>query len=165
MYKTSKSIDGKNIFFETGKMARQADGSILVGEEGTVVLVTAVSSKDAETDKDFFPLFVEYRAKFYAAGKIPGGFFKREGRPGEKETLGARLIDRPIRQRDGVQERLCLDDPLDVGIGDCPSGAVRGDPGVGGGRLRAHGRQQHDGHTHYSDGVEHSRVPPLHFCR
>ena len=90
-------VDGKNMFFETGRMAKQADGSVLVGEEGTVVLVTAVASKDAETDKDFFPLYVEYREKFYAAGKIPGGFFKREGRPGEKETLGARLIDRPIR--------------------------------------------------------------------
>jgi polyribonucleotide nucleotidyltransferase len=78
-------------------MARQADGSVLVGQMGTVVLVTAVASKDAETDRDYFPLFVEYREKFYAAGKIPGGFFKREGRPGEKETLGARQIDRPIR--------------------------------------------------------------------
>lgn len=78
-------------------MARQADGAVLVGQMGTVVLVTAVASKESETDKDFFPLFVEYREKFYAAGKIPGGFFKREGRPGEKETLGARLIDRPIR--------------------------------------------------------------------
>lgn len=78
-------------------MAKQADGAVLVGQMGTVVLVTAVASKESETDKDFFPLFVEYREKFYAAGKIPGGFFKREGRPGEKETLGARLIDRPIR--------------------------------------------------------------------
>ena len=78
-------------------MAKQADGSVLVGQMGTVVLVTAVASKETESDRDYFPLFVEYREKFYAAGKIPGGFFKREGRPGEKETLGARLIDRPIR--------------------------------------------------------------------
>jgi len=85
------------MFFETGRMARQADGSVLVGEEGTVVLVTAVASKDAPSDRDYFPLFTEYREKFYAAGKIPGGFFKREGRPGERETLSARLIDRPIR--------------------------------------------------------------------
>ncbi|UCF04819.1 MAG: polyribonucleotide nucleotidyltransferase [bacterium] len=85
------------LLFETGRMANQADGAILVGEEGTVVLVTAVASKESETELDYFPLFVEYREKFYAAGKIPGGFFKREGRPGEKETLGARLIDRPIR--------------------------------------------------------------------
>lgn len=97
MMRRNLKIDNRNIFFETGKMAKQADGAVLVGEEGTVVLVTAVASKDSETDKDFFPLFVEYREKFYAAGKIPGGFFKREGRPGEKETLSARLIDRPIR--------------------------------------------------------------------
>jgi polyribonucleotide nucleotidyltransferase len=97
MKKKEINIDGRNLFFETGRMAKQADGSVLVGEEGTVVLVTAVASKDAPTDKDFFPLFTEYREKFYAAGKIPGGFFKREGRPGEKETLAARLIDRPIR--------------------------------------------------------------------
>ncbi len=85
------------MFFETGRMAKQADGSVLVGEEGTVVLVTAVASKDAPSDRGYFPLFTEYREKFYAAGKIPGGFFKREGRPGERETLSARLIDRPIR--------------------------------------------------------------------
>ncbi|HER44005.1 MAG TPA: polyribonucleotide nucleotidyltransferase [Candidatus Eisenbacteria bacterium] len=97
MRKKDFSIDGREMFFETGRMAKQADGSVLVGEEGTVVLVTAVASKDAPTDKGFFPLFTEYREKFYAAGKIPGGFFKREGRPGERETLSARLIDRPIR--------------------------------------------------------------------
>jgi polyribonucleotide nucleotidyltransferase len=90
-------LEGKNIFFETGRMAKQADGAVLVGVEGTVVLVTAVASKDKQSDQDFFPLSVEYREKFYAAGKIPGGFFKREGRPGENETLGARIIDRPIR--------------------------------------------------------------------
>lgn len=92
-----RTFNGKEFFLETGRMAKQADGAVLVGQMGTVVLVTAVASKESETDKDFFPLFVEYREKFYAAGKIPGGFFKREGRPGEKETLGARLIDRPIR--------------------------------------------------------------------
>ncbi|MBN1884059.1 MAG: polyribonucleotide nucleotidyltransferase [Candidatus Krumholzibacteriota bacterium] len=91
------TLEGKDISFETGRMAKQADGSVLVGQEGTVVLVTAVSSKAPVTDRDWFPLFVEYRAKFYAAGKIPGGFFKREGRPSEKEILGARMIDRPIR--------------------------------------------------------------------
>lgn len=90
-------LEDHTLFFETGRMARQADGSVLVGEEGTVVLVTAVASKGSETELDYFPLFVEYREKFYAAGKIPGGFFKREGRPGEKETLAARQIDRPIR--------------------------------------------------------------------
>ncbi|MCK4235820.1 MAG: polyribonucleotide nucleotidyltransferase, partial [Candidatus Krumholzibacteria bacterium] len=79
MIKKQYSLEGRDLFFETGRMANQADGSILVGEGGTVVLVTAVASKGAETDRDFFPLFVEYREKFYAAGKIPGGFFKREG--------------------------------------------------------------------------------------
>ena len=97
MVKKNVVLEGKNIFFETGRIARQADGSVLVGMEGTVVLVTAVASKDKQSEQDFFPLSVEYREKFYAAGKIPGGFFKREGRPGEKETLGARQIDRPIR--------------------------------------------------------------------
>ena len=97
MKKKDISIDGRNMFFETGRMAKQADGSVLIGEEGTVVLVTAVASKGAQSDRGYFPLFTEYREKFYAAGKIPGGFFKREGRPGERETLSARLIDRPIR--------------------------------------------------------------------
>ncbi len=97
MKKKDFSIDGRSMFFETGRLAKQADGSVLVGEEGTVVLVTAVASKDAPSDRGYFPLFTEYREKFYAAGKIPGGFFKREGRPGERETLSARLIDRPIR--------------------------------------------------------------------
>ena len=97
MIKKSWPLGGKNLFFETGRIAKQADGSVLVGIDATVVLVTAVASKDRETTQDFFPLTVEYREKFYAAGKIPGGFFRREGRPGEKETLGARLIDRPIR--------------------------------------------------------------------
>jgi polyribonucleotide nucleotidyltransferase len=96
MIRKTKQIDGREFRIETGRMAKQADGSVLVGEEGTTVLVTAVSS-EAVSDRDFFPLFVEYREKFYAAGKIPGGFFKREGRPSERETLGARQIDRPIR--------------------------------------------------------------------
>lgn len=97
MIRMSWPLGGKTITFETGRMAKQADGACLVGIDSTVVLVTAVAAKDKETDSDFFPLTVEYREKFYAAGKIPGGFFKREGRPGEKETLGARLIDRPLR--------------------------------------------------------------------
>ena len=97
MKKKDISIDGRSMFFETGRMAKQADGSVLIGDEGTVVLVTAVASKDGPSDRGYFPLFTEYREKFYAAGKIPGGFFKREGRPGERETLSARLIDRPIR--------------------------------------------------------------------
>jgi len=97
MIRKNITINDKEIFFETGRIAKQADGSVLIGEGGTTVLVTAVASKGAETDKGFFPLFVEYREKFYAAGKIPGGFFKREGRPSEHETVSCRLIDRPIR--------------------------------------------------------------------
>ena len=85
------------VSFETGEIARQADAAVMVDMEGTVVLVTAVGVKDNSKDSDFFPLTVNYQEKAYAAGKIPGGFFKREGRPSEKETLTARLIDRPIR--------------------------------------------------------------------
>lgn len=82
---------------ETGELARQADGAVLVTMGDTVVLVTAVGRKYAESGRDFFPLTVNYVEKTYAAGRIPGGFFKREGRPSEKETLTSRLIDRPIR--------------------------------------------------------------------
>ncbi len=81
----------------TGAIARQADGAVMVNMADTVVLVTAVGKKAAEPGRDFFPLTVNYQEKTYAAGKIPGGFFKREGRPAEKETLVCRLIDRPIR--------------------------------------------------------------------
>ena len=82
---------------ETGEIARQATGAALVSLDDTVVLVTAVAAKSAKPGQDFFPLTVDYQEKTYAAGKIPGGFFKREGRPSEKETLTSRLIDRPIR--------------------------------------------------------------------
>lgn len=85
------------VILETGEIARQADGAVMVDMEGTVVLVTAVGKREASPDTDFFPLRVDYQEKAYAAGKIPGGFFKREGRPSEKETLTARLIDRPVR--------------------------------------------------------------------
>ncbi len=85
------------VTLETGAMARQADGSVLVSMGDTVVLVTAVGDKNGDAGKGFFPLTVNYVEKTYAAGKIPGGFFKREGRPSEKETLTSRLIDRPIR--------------------------------------------------------------------
>ena len=81
----------------TGAIARQADGAVIVDMAETVVLVTAVGRKAADPGRDFFPLTVNYQEKTYAAGKIPGGFFKREGRPAEKETLVCRLIDRPIR--------------------------------------------------------------------
>jgi len=82
---------------ETGEIARQAGGAVLVSLDDTVVLVTVVASKQAKPGQDFFPLTVDYQEKTYAAGKIPGGFFKREGRPSEKETLTSRLIDRPLR--------------------------------------------------------------------
>ena len=85
------------VTIETGAIARQADGAVLVTVAETVVLVTAVGRKTADPGRDFFPLTVNYQEKTYAAGKIPGGFFKREGRPTEKETLTCRLIDRPIR--------------------------------------------------------------------
>ena len=85
------------VSIETGGVARQADGAVLVNMAETVVLVTAVGRKQADPGRDFFPLTVNYQEKTYSAGKIPGGFFKREGRPSEKETLIARLIDRPIR--------------------------------------------------------------------
>ena len=85
------------VILETGQIARQADAAVMVTMADTVVLVTVVGRKEAEAGRDFFPLTVNYQEKFYAAGRIPGGFFKREGRPTEKETLTCRLIDRPIR--------------------------------------------------------------------
>jgi len=85
------------VTIETGEIARQATGSVLVSMADTVVLVTAVGQKEGDAGRPFFPLTVNYQEKTYAAGKIPGGFFKREGRPSEKETLTSRLIDRPIR--------------------------------------------------------------------
>jgi polyribonucleotide nucleotidyltransferase len=94
-----KEIDfaGKTLSFETGKIARQADGAIIATLGGTSVLCTVVGAKSVREGQDFFPLSVHYQEKAYAAGKIPGGFFKRERRPSEKETLVSRLIDRPIR--------------------------------------------------------------------
>ena len=88
---------GRTLTMETGKIARQADGAVLVSYGGTTVLCTAVAQKSPRTGIDFFPLTVNYQEKAFAAGRIPGGFFKREGRPSEKETLTSRLIDRPIR--------------------------------------------------------------------
>jgi polyribonucleotide nucleotidyltransferase len=85
------------VILETGEIARQASGAVMVSVEDTVVLATVVARKDAKPGQDFFPLTVDYVEKTYAAGRIPGGFFKREGRPSEKETLTSRLIDRPIR--------------------------------------------------------------------
>ncbi|MEP9377009.1 polyribonucleotide nucleotidyltransferase [Aquabacter sp. CN5-332] len=88
---------GRTLVLETGKMARQADGSVLATYGDTTVLATVVSAREAKPGQDFFPLTVNYQEKTYAAGRIPGGYFKREGRPSEKETLVSRLIDRPIR--------------------------------------------------------------------
>jgi len=85
------------VTLETGEVARQADGAVIINMDDTVVLCTVVGSKHAMEGRDFFPLTVDYQEKTYAAGKIPGGFFRREGRPSEKEILVARLIDRPIR--------------------------------------------------------------------
>ena len=90
-------IDDRPLVIETGKVARLAMGAVTVQQGDTIALCTAVASPKADPSRGWFPLFVEYREKMYAAGKIPGGFFKREGRPGEKETLSARLIDRPCR--------------------------------------------------------------------
>ena len=85
------------VTLETGEIARQSGGAVLVNMDDTVVLATVVAKTQAKAGQDFFPLTVDYVEKVYAAGRIPGGFFKREGRPSEKETLTSRLIDRPIR--------------------------------------------------------------------
>ncbi|HET7649881.1 MAG TPA: polyribonucleotide nucleotidyltransferase [Gammaproteobacteria bacterium] len=95
--KKSFQYGDHTVTLETGEIARQATGAVMVNMADTVVLVTAVGSKTAVEGRDFFPLTVNYQEKTYAAGKIPGGFFKREGRPSEKETLTSRLIDRPLR--------------------------------------------------------------------
>ncbi len=96
-HKVELEWGGRPLILETGKIARQADAAVLVTYGETVVLATVVSAKSAKPGQDFFPLTVNYQEKAFAAGKIPGGFFKREGRPSEKETLVCRLIDRPIR--------------------------------------------------------------------
>ncbi len=100
MFEMSKvEIDwcGKKLILETGKIARQADSSVVVTYGGTTVMTNVVAAKQVKPDMDFFPLTVNYQEKYYSVGKIPGGFFKREARPTEKETLVCRLIDRPIR--------------------------------------------------------------------
>ena len=95
--KKTFAFGSHQVTFETGEIARQAHGAVMCTVDDTVVLATVVAAKDAKPGQDFFPLTVDYVEKTYAAGKIPGGFFKREGRPSEKETLTSRLIDRPIR--------------------------------------------------------------------
>jgi polyribonucleotide nucleotidyltransferase len=93
----SLELGGSNISFETGKLARQANGAVVVRSGDTVLLVTATMSETVREGIDFFPLMVDFEEKFYAAGRIPGGYFKREGRPSERAVLTSRLIDRPIR--------------------------------------------------------------------
>jgi len=97
IHKKELEWGGRRLSFETGRMARQADGAVLVSYGDTTVLATVVGAKQAKEGQGFFPLTVHYQEKTFAAGKIPGGFFKREGRPTEKEVLTSRLIDRPIR--------------------------------------------------------------------
>ena len=97
VYRKELMWGGRRLTLETGKLARQADGAVLATYGETTVLCTAVAMKSAKPGQDFFPLTVNYQEKTFAAGKIPGGFFKREGRPSEKETLVSRLIDRPLR--------------------------------------------------------------------
>jgi len=95
--KVNAPIGDKQIIIETGKLAKQADGSVTIQIGETIVLVAAVAATKAKEGQDFFPLTVDYREKAAAAGKFPGGYFKREGRPTEKEILTSRIIDRPIR--------------------------------------------------------------------
>ena len=95
--KVELEFHGRPLSIEVGRVAKQADGAALVRYGETVVLVTAVAAKELKLDTDFFPLTVDYQERTFAAGKIPGGFFKREGRPSEKEILTCRLIDRSIR--------------------------------------------------------------------
>src|SRR2546425_3346348 len=97
VHKVSTMVGDRELSIEIGKLAKQAHGSALVRYGDTVVLVTACSAKEPREGLDFFPLTVDYRENFYAAGKIPGGFFKREGKPSEREVLNSRMIDRPIR--------------------------------------------------------------------
>ncbi len=93
----SFQFGNNSVTLETAEIARQADAAVMVNMDETIVLATIVASKDADSGRDFFPMTVDYQEKTYAAGKIPGGFFRREGRPSEKEILTCRLIDRPIR--------------------------------------------------------------------
>ena len=90
-------INGKTLKISTGQVAKQSAGSVMVSYGETTLIVAVNAAKEMREDIDFFPLQVEYRERHYAGGKIPGGFFKREGRPSEKETLVSRLIDRPVR--------------------------------------------------------------------
>ena len=95
--KVELEIGGKTLSIETGKVAKQANGSTMVRLGDTIILSAVCATDKPREGQDFFPLTIDYREKSYAAGKIPGGFFKREGRPSEKEILSMRVIDRPVR--------------------------------------------------------------------
>src|SRR3981189_675048 len=95
--KATASLGDKQIIIETGKLAKQADGAVVVSSGDTIVMVSAVSATSIKEGQDWFPLTVDYREKAAAVGKFPGGYFKREGRPSEKETLTSRMTDRPLR--------------------------------------------------------------------
>src|SRR5215217_6811082 len=97
MHRRELTIGARTLSIETGKLAKQADGSVIVRSGDTVVIVTACHASNAREGIDFLPLTVDYREYTYASGRIPGGFFKREGKPSEKEVITSRLIDRPIR--------------------------------------------------------------------
>ena len=97
LFKEELELGGKKLTLETGKIARQADGAIIATLGETVIISTVVGAKKVNPETDYFPLQVNYQEKYYAAGKIPGGYFKREARPTESEQLISRLIDRPIR--------------------------------------------------------------------
>ena len=97
MHTRELTINGKSLTFETGKLAKQAGGSVIVRHGDSVVLVTACRAANAREGIDFLPLTVDYREYAYASGRIPGGFFKREGKAADKEVLTSRVIDRPIR--------------------------------------------------------------------
>src|ERR687887_1804102 len=97
LQRVEKELAGRKLILEVGEVAKQANGAVMVWYGETVVLVTAAVAPELREGIDFVPLTVDYREKAYAAGKIPGGFFKREGRPSEREILTSRLIDRPIR--------------------------------------------------------------------
>src|SRR3970282_1700230 len=97
VYKVEFEVGGRTLTIESGKVAKQADGAVTVRYGDSMILATAVAAPEVREEQDFFPLTVDYREKAYAAGRIPGGFFKRDGRPSEKESLTSRLIDRPLR--------------------------------------------------------------------
>src|SRR3989337_619364 len=107
-------INGATLSLETGRVAKQAEGAVVVRCGGTIVLSTVVATKTPMEGRDFLALTVEYRERAYAGGKIPGGFFKREGRPDEKETLTCRLIDRPVRPLfpQGVRNEIQVINPV-----------------------------------------------------